>query len=53
MAKNFDGVRFANGDSIPHVTSAEEWERAGKLAQPAWCFYNNDPGMGKKIWSDI
>lgn len=48
MAKNFDGVTFGTGDSIPHVTSTEEWERAGKAAKPAWCYYENDTSIGRK-----
>jgi uncharacterized protein (TIGR02145 family) len=48
MAKNFDGVLFGNGDSIPHAKSAEEWEKAGKDGKPAWCYYQNDPGFGRK-----
>jgi len=48
MAKNFDGLTFRNGDSIPHAKSAEEWERAGKAAKPAWCYYENDNSIGRK-----
>jgi uncharacterized protein (TIGR02145 family) len=47
-AKNLDLVTFRNGDTIPHVTSAEEWVKAGRAGQPAWCYYNNDTGIGKK-----
>ena len=49
MARNFDGVTFSNGDSIPHAKSTEEWEKAGKAAKPAWCNYQNDAGMGSKF----
>lgn len=48
MARNFDGVTFRNGDSIPHVKSTEEWVRAGKDAKPAWCYYENDTSFGRK-----
>lgn len=48
MTRNFDGVTFSNGDSIPHAKSAEEWERAGRKGKPAWCYYENDAGMGGK-----
>jgi uncharacterized protein (TIGR02145 family) len=48
MARNFDGVVFRNGDSIPHVTSTEEWEKAGKEKRPAWCYYENDTSIGRK-----
>jgi uncharacterized protein (TIGR02145 family) len=47
-ARNFDGMTFRNGDSIPHVKSAEEWESAGKEAKPAWCYYLNDTSIGRK-----
>lgn len=43
MAQNLTVTHFRNGDSIPHVKSAEDWERAGKEQKPAWCYYNNDP----------
>lgn len=48
MAKNFDGVEFRNGDTIPYAESTEEWERAGKAGRPAWCYYGNDSSMGRK-----
>jgi len=43
MAQNLNVAQFRNGDSIPHVKRAEDWERAGKEQKPAWCYYNNDP----------
>jgi hypothetical protein len=39
--KNLNVSRFRNGDEIPFVTSKEEWERAGKMGQPACCCYGN------------
>lgn len=48
MGKNFDGVTFRNGDTIPLAKSIEEWERANRLAEPAWCYYNNDTSIGRK-----
>jgi uncharacterized protein (TIGR02145 family) len=39
---------FRNGDTIPEAKSNEEWSKAGEKGQPAWCYYNNDPAMGKK-----
>ena len=48
MTRNLDVDRFRNGDLIPHVESDEEWKEAGENKQPAWCYYNNDPGNGKK-----
>lgn len=43
MAQNLNVAIFRNGDSIPHLQKAEDWERAGKEQKPAWCYYNNDP----------
>jgi uncharacterized protein (TIGR02145 family) len=44
---NLDVVNFRNGDLIPEVRSAEEWEKAGKEKRPAWCYYENDSVKGK------
>jgi uncharacterized protein (TIGR02145 family) len=48
MTKNLDVSTFRNGESIPEVKTAEEWEKAGKNQQPAWCYYNNDAANGAK-----
>lgn len=48
MARNFDGVIFRNGDSIPEIKSPEEWDLAAKTGKPAWCYYENDTSIGKK-----
>ena len=48
MARNYNGVTFRNGDSIPHAKSTEEWQNAGKAAKPAWCYYENDTSNGRK-----
>jgi len=48
MTRNLDVDRFRNGDLIPHIKSNEEWKKAGKNGQPAWCYYDNDPENGKK-----
>jgi uncharacterized protein (TIGR02145 family) len=42
MTENLSVDKFRNGDPIPEAKTAEEWERAGKNKQPAWCSYNND-----------
>jgi uncharacterized protein (TIGR02145 family) len=34
---NLNVTFFQNGDSIPHAQTAEQWEKAGKFRQPAWC----------------
>ena len=48
MSKNLDVSTFRNGDSIPQAKTNEEWEKAGKNKQPAWCYYDNDPANGAK-----
>jgi uncharacterized protein (TIGR02145 family) len=48
MTRNLDVDRFRNGDLIPHIESDEEWEKAGRNGQPAWCYYKNSPENGKK-----
>ncbi len=48
MTKNLDVDHFRNGNPIPQAKTDEEWERAGKNKQPAWCYYNNDPANGVK-----
>jgi uncharacterized protein (TIGR02145 family) len=47
MPKNLDVETFRNGDVIPQITSDEEWEKYGKLGEPAWCYYEN-----KKFYGD-
>jgi uncharacterized protein (TIGR02145 family) len=44
MADNLDVDTYRNGDPIPEVTDTDEWDR---LTTGAWCYYNNDPEMGK------
>jgi uncharacterized protein (TIGR02145 family) len=48
MLENLNVDKFRNGDEIPHAKTDAEWEIAGKTGQPAWCYYNNDPGNGAK-----
>jgi uncharacterized protein (TIGR02145 family) len=48
MKKNLDVARIRNGDPIQEITSNEEWEKAGEEGMPAWCYYYNDPALGKK-----
>jgi uncharacterized protein (TIGR02145 family) len=48
MSQNLDVDKFQNGDTIPRARTDFEWARAGKLKQPAWCYYNNDSVNGKK-----
>ena len=48
MTRNLEVDRFRNGDLIPHIELYEEWKKAGKNGQPAWCYYNNYLETGKK-----
>ncbi|MBC8490609.1 MAG: fibrobacter succinogenes major paralogous domain-containing protein, partial [Bacteroidetes bacterium] len=48
MAENLNVDKFRNGDAIPHAKTNEEWEKAGKNGEPAWCYYDNDPANGEK-----
>ena len=48
MGENLNVDNFRNGDPIPQAKTNEEWERAGKNNQPAWCYYDNDPAKGEK-----
>lgn len=48
MTQNLKVAHFRNGDSIPYVKTAEDWEKAGKEQKPAWCYYNNDPANDSK-----
>ena len=48
IKKNLDVDTFRNGDCIPEVKTEEEWIKAGKNKQPAWCFYANEPANGAK-----
>ena len=48
MTTNLNVSKFRNGDPIPEVKSDEEWEKAEKNKQPAWCYYDNNPSNGVK-----
>ncbi|MCX6153662.1 MAG: VWA domain-containing protein [Candidatus Kapabacteria bacterium] len=41
---NLNVDHFRNGDSIPEVRIESQW---ANRTSPAWCYYNNDPAMGK------
>jgi uncharacterized protein (TIGR02145 family) len=47
--KNLDVSKFRNGNLIKQVKTKEEWLRAIKLKQPAWCYYNNDASFNSKF----
>jgi uncharacterized protein (TIGR02145 family) len=44
MLKNLNVDHYRNGDSIPEVRDSTTWVN---LTTGAWCFYNNDPELGK------
>jgi len=46
---NLDVCHFRNGDIIPEARTNQEWLKAEKYKQPAWCHYNNDPKFGNKF----
>lgn len=48
MSENLKVDKFRNGDPIPYVEMTEEWNKAGRNSQPAWCYYDNDPTNGEK-----
>jgi uncharacterized protein (TIGR02145 family) len=48
MTQNLDVNKFQNGDPVPEAKTDAEWEKAAKLKQPAWCYYNNDTLTQKK-----
>ena len=48
MVENLNINKFRNGDIIHETTSNEDWIKAGKECQSAWCYYENDSENGKK-----
>jgi len=40
MTANLDVATFRNGDSIPQITTVDEWSSAGRNQKPAWCNYS-------------
>jgi len=49
MTENLEADHFRNGDPIPRARSSREWARAAEQGQPAWCYYDNDPGKGREF----
>jgi uncharacterized protein (TIGR02145 family) len=47
MAKNLNVSTFRNGDLIPEAKTLSDWHYAKLNKQPAWCYYDNDPGNGE------
>ncbi len=48
MAENLNVNTFINGDKIKEAKTAEEWDKACKNREPAWCYYENNP-----VYSDV
>ena len=46
MGENLNVSSFINGDLIPQAKTKEEWDKAGSIGSPAWCYYDNDPVNG-------
>jgi uncharacterized protein (TIGR02145 family) len=47
-SENLNVSKFRNGDPIPYAKSDEEWKKAAENRQPAWCYFDNESGSGKK-----
>jgi uncharacterized protein (TIGR02145 family) len=45
QTKNYDGTKYRNGDEIPEITNAVDWENA---TEGAWCYYGNRSENGVK-----
>ena len=50
MRKNLNVDKFRNGTKIPQAKTREEWVKAGILKKPAWCYTDNDPIVGMKMY---
>lgn len=48
LAENLDASHFRNGDPIPEIEGAAEWQAAGDQHKPAWCYYNGDTAFGNE-----
>ena len=46
--ENLNLGHFQNGDIIQEAKTKEEWEKAGKNGEPAWCYYCNNSSNGEK-----
>jgi uncharacterized protein (TIGR02145 family) len=49
MGRNLDVSNFGNGDPIPYAETDEEWLEASIYGEPAWCYFDNDPDIGKEL----
>ncbi len=48
MQENLNVAHFRNGDIITEAKTEEEWLRAKKDEQPAWCYFDNDANWGSQ-----
>ena len=48
MTTNLNVSTFRNGDSIPHASTYELWEKAANEGTPAWCYYDNNAANGAR-----
>ena len=48
MTENLNVDHFQNGDIIQEAKTKEEWVKAGKNEEPAWCYYDNNSSNGEK-----
>lgn len=49
MKENLTVERFRNGDIIQEAVTTESWLKAGSEKRPAWSYFCNDTGMGKRF----
>jgi uncharacterized protein (TIGR02145 family) len=45
MVENLKTTKFRDGTPIPNKTENRDWSRATAVAEPAYCWYNNDPSF--------
>jgi uncharacterized protein (TIGR02145 family) len=50
MLKNLDVSTYRNGDPIPKVTNAQDWQN---LTTGAYCYYNNDSATYASIYGKL
>lgn len=53
MTQNLDVSKFQNGDSIPEAKTDADWQKAARLKQPAWCYYNNSTAPSEKNYGKL
>lgn len=47
LTENFKAVHYNDDTPIPHFPKDEDWLKAGEDKVGAYCYYNNDPELGK------